>query len=84
MTSMTDPADRPLWQVMRQADGSVASDFQSPEARMIRAIADWLVPEEPMIVEGGRTYEQGWLLSERERLRLLLLAEADRAEAGND
>ena len=49
-------------------------------AAEIRAIADWLVPEEPMIVEGGRTYEQAWLVSERERLRLRLLAETDRAD----
>jgi hypothetical protein len=53
-------------------------------AAELRAIADWLVPEEPMIVEGGRSYEQAWLVSERERLRRLLLDEADKAEARDE
>jgi hypothetical protein len=59
---------------------SVKNLYRQFVAAEIRAIADWLVPEEPMIVEGGRTYEQAWLVSERERLRLRLLAETDRAD----
>jgi hypothetical protein len=84
---MTDPTNRlPLWQVMDIAkEQALERDDQCHEAFMyaaeLRAIADWLVPEEPMIVEGGRSYEQAWLVSERERLRRLLLDEADRAEA---
>jgi hypothetical protein len=86
-TDMTDPTNRlPLWQVMDIAkEQALERDDQCHEAFMyaaeLRAIADWLVPEEPMIVEGGRSYEQAWLVSERERLRRLLLDEADRAEA---
>ena len=49
----------------------------------IRAVADWLLPEEPILCDGGRTYEQSWIVSERERLRNLLLDEADRAEQSN-
>ena len=84
--SMTDPTNRPpLWQLMADAFLLSVNTGHSEEMAMaaeLRAIADWLVPEEPIVVEGGRTYEQAWLVSERERLRLLLLGEADRAEAG--
>jgi hypothetical protein len=84
---MTDPTNRPpLWQVMHNAYSSAAgSPTEGPNyAAELRAIADWLVPEEPMIVEGGRSYEQAWLVSERERLRRLLLDEADKAEARDE
>jgi hypothetical protein len=80
---MTDPNRPPLWRVMHKAHMD-ADPFNNTKgyAAELRAIADWLVPEEPMIIEGGRSYELAWLVSERERLRLLLLDEADKAETG--
>ncbi len=50
-------------------------------AAEIRAIADWLVPEELEIPPGDLT-EQTYRQDERFGLRARLLAEADRAEAG--
>ena len=76
---MTTPTNRPpLWRVMRQADSSAASDYQSPEARMLRAIADWLVPE-----EDEPAIDKPFVIWRTKRtIRDQLLAEADRAEAG--
>ena len=77
----------PLWEVMRAADSSCASDFTSSEARAITAVRDWLVPEEPPPHRGMRpggtnlTYRET-LSVERQRLRALLTAEAERAERG--
>jgi hypothetical protein len=66
---MTDPINRPpLWQKMRQAEGSLASDCQSPEARVLRAIAE-AIPA--TTIELGVWGVYRWLLEE-----------ADRAEAG--
>jgi hypothetical protein len=76
---MTNPTKRPLWQIMRRAEGSLASDCQSPEARVLRAIAGWLVPEEEVTAEGEH-YQARQI--EREYLREVLLDEARRAEAG--
>jgi hypothetical protein len=58
--------NRPLWQTMRRAEGSLASDCQSPEARVLRAIAD-AIPVEFYGAGGVRRW---------------LREEADRAEAG--
>jgi hypothetical protein len=88
----TDPTpNRPLWQAMQYAYAKWVKERTANQAddrygyaAELRAIADWLVPEEPMIVEGGRSYEQAWLVSERERLRRLLLDEADKAEARDE
>lgn len=70
----------PLWEVLRAADSSCASDFTSSEARAIIAVRDWLVPDEglrPDAVYAGTRW------GERQRLRALLTAEADRAERGD-
>jgi hypothetical protein len=81
-------ADRPLWEVMRRADSSAASDYTSPEARILRAIADEVVPEEPKPFTPELPLDQRWksLLwygyYQRQRIRQRLLDEADRAEAG--
>ena len=69
----------PLWKVMRAADSSCASDFNSSEARMILAVRDWLVPEEEPPATDDRL-ARDWTV--RMRLRDLLTAEAERAERG--
>jgi hypothetical protein len=68
--AMTDPTNRPLWQVMRQADRSAASDYRSPEARILRAIAEEIAKRDPDNSMSALAVEE-WLR-----------AEADRAEAG--
>jgi hypothetical protein len=90
------PNDQPLWQAMRHAydQSSVPTaliESSDPEtgdcltdrygyAAELRAIADRVVPEEaPAAWEPAyKLYER----HERQRIRALLLAEADRAEAG--
>ena len=75
MTEQKPPLWPALWQVMRAADSSCASDFTSPEARAIIAVRDWLVPEEePPLGPAGK---------QNMHLRDLLTAEADRAERGD-
>ena len=68
---------KPLWEVMRRADASVASDYQSPEARMLRAIADIVVPEHEC-PDGDSIQRAMWLT--KARIRDRLLDEADLAE----
>ena len=77
----TDPTPNrpPLWQVMKAADASCTSDLTIPEAKAIRAIADWLVPEEDVKAEGEH-YQARQI--EREYQRDILLDEVRRAEAG--
>jgi hypothetical protein len=93
---MSTPNDQPLWRVMADAydQSSVPTaliESSDPEtgdcltdrygyAAELRAIADRVAPEEaPAAWEPAyKLYER----HERQRIRALLLAEADRAEAG--
>ena len=82
---------QPLWKVMRTAyacstapNGSTR-DWTGRDgfAAEIRAVAEWLVPEEeplPDSVHGGNRFDRQ---AERQRLRALLITEADRAERGD-
>lgn len=88
---MTDTPNRPpLWDVMRTAyDAAPPAPMDADNnwtvrrgyAAEIRALRDWLVPEEPLY-DG----DQRWELErgERQRLRALLTTEADRAERGDE
>ena len=67
-----------LWQVMQDAVIAAPAPARSPAgtiaAAQIRALRDWLVPEEvPPLGPAGKAHMQ---------LRALLTAEADRAERG--
>ena len=87
---MTDTPNRPpLWrQMQRAADAAMATYHPSATdeqllAAEIRAVAEWLVPEEeplPDSLYGGNHFARQ---SERQRLRALLTTEADRAERGD-
>ena len=91
---MTDTPNRPpLWEVMTQARFDAyrkatglppAEEYAAAE---IRALRDWLVPEEAEptgMRPCGDTYSaQSIKRGERQRLRALLTAEADRAERGD-
>ena len=93
---MTTPNRPPLWQVMRDAYDKapmplvafrncddIGRHFMAAE---IRALRDWLVPEEAEptgMRPCGDTYSaQSIKRGVRQRLRALLTAEADRAERG--
>ena len=93
---MTTPNRPPLWDVMRRAydvapPAPISADDDWTDrygyAAEIRALRDWLVPEEPPPHRGMRpggtnlTYQET-LSVERQRLRAVLTAEADRAERG--
>ena len=49
-------------------------------AAALRAAADQAVPEPPMIVEGGRTYEEAWTATVHHVIRRRFLAIADELE----
>jgi hypothetical protein len=89
-------ADQPLWQAMRRAyDQSSVPDelLESADAydcltdrygyaAKIRALRDWLVPEEEPVPLWLVDAPVGYHQRERQRLRALLDAEAERAEKG--
>jgi hypothetical protein len=82
----TTPNDQSLWRVM--ADAFAQTQDPGPEffrayAAELRAIADRVVPEEPPMsrrIQGNAVAKALYL--QRQRTRARLLAEADRAEAG--
>ena len=90
---MTTPNRPPLWrQMQRAADAAMATYHPSATdeqllAAEIRALRDWLVPEEAEptgMRPCGDTYSaQSIKRGERQRLRALLTTEADRAERGD-
>jgi hypothetical protein len=53
-------------------------------AAALRAAADQVVPEPPMIVEGGRTYEEAWTATVHGDIRRKLLAIADELEGSDE
>jgi hypothetical protein len=80
---MTDSFDRPpLWEVMYHAFWRCPREnWRLSGAYMIRALRDWLVPE-PEEPGFTATDEAFAIWEERKALRILLTAEADRAEKG--
>ena len=74
---MTDTPNRPpLWEVMHEAFWRCPKEnWRLSSAYMIRALRDWLVPEEePPLGPAGKAHME---------LRALLTTEADRAERGD-
>lgn len=72
----------PLWEVMQGAYFEGRNPGFSDRhgyAAEIRALRDWLVPEESMPSDELSSWDRLW---ERQRLRALLTAEAERAERG--
>lgn len=78
----------PLWKVIDEAITETGDDVlcNAASSAAIRALRDWLVPEETEptgMRPCGDTYSaQSIRRGERQRLRALLTAEADRAERG--
>jgi hypothetical protein len=93
---MTNEQDRPLWEVMIEAYEAVSGSLidhmgreqlPGPDreecAAMLRALADVVVPEEPKPHVFDDSYTHG-ARDARLEIRALLLAEAERAEQGDD
>lgn len=80
--------NKPLWKVLQDAYYSVqphpdvlSEDYErQTNAAEIRAIRDWLVP--PIPATGPLANIGGIEIPEREAIRAVLTAEADKAEAG--
>lgn len=49
-------------------------------AAALRAVADQVVPQPPMLVEGGRSYEMAWTATVHDNIRRQLLAIAAELE----
>lgn len=47
----------------------------------LRELADQVVPEPPMIVDGGRSYEEAWTATVHEDIRRKILSIASELEA---
>jgi hypothetical protein len=48
-------------------------DYGDKLAAALEALADQVVPQPPMIVEGGRNYEQAWTATVQESIRSKIL-----------
>lgn len=84
--TIRNPFRLPLWQVMETAyhkhrDPGLSERYDY--AAEIRALRDWLVPEEPEPEPGDRYEQRHIIWRHNQRLRNQLAAEADRAERGD-
>jgi hypothetical protein len=66
--------------VLNAIDACDGESFVTVGVAVLRAAADEVVPEPPMLVDGGRTYEEAWTATVQEDIRTKLLAIA--AELG--
>lgn len=84
MTELLSPAARAVLDAAFSAYWSAEQDAPNDEgmiaAAALRAAADQVVPEPPMIVEGGRTYEEAWTATVHDDIRRQLLAIAAELE----
>lgn len=72
--------DRAWWSLVNTDEPHCDPPASDQAACVIRAVRDWLVPEETMPSDELSSWDRLW---ERQRLRALLTAEADRAERGD-
>jgi hypothetical protein len=84
-TPLSPAAQAVLDAVASQMEGGwISPDFIPYEAKKIaaalRAGADQVMPEPPMIVEGGRTYEEAWTATVHHAIRHQILAIAAELE----
>jgi len=56
-------------------------DMGQPIAAALRAASGQVVPEQPMVVAGGRSYEEAWTVAVRDDVRRRFLAIAAELEA---
>jgi len=74
--AVCDAAFSAYWSAEQEAP----NDAHVIAAAALRAAADQVVPQPPMLVEGGRTYEEAWTATVHEAVRRQLLAIADELE----
>jgi hypothetical protein len=75
MTDLSPAAQQVFWEFNRAASGKPDDWHYLPAiAAALRAAADQVVPQPPMLVEGGRTYEESWTATVHEHVRHQLLA----------
>ena len=78
------PAAQAVLSAAESAYGYSYSEFHCCADRVaaaaLRTAADQVVPEPPVIVEGGRTYEEAWVATAHDDIRRQFLAIA--AELG--
>jgi len=89
MADLSPAAQAVLDAVSSQMEGGwISPDFISYEAKKIaaalRAAAHQVVPKPPMIVLGGRSYEEAWTVTVHDDARRRFLAIAAELEAAND
>jgi hypothetical protein len=82
---MTDlsPAARAILDAFLETPGEVPMpgwNYGRDLAAALRAAADQVVPEPPMLVPGGRTYEEAWTATVQDAVRRQLLAIAAELE----
>ena len=76
MTELS-PAQKALAAFKERHELSVLVDDDWVEqclAAALEAVADQVVPQPPMLVEGGRTYEEAWTATVHDAIRRQLLA----------
>lgn len=85
---MTDlsPAAQAVMIAATNGNTNVVNDpvYKQCIAAALRAAADQVVPEHPMVVPGGRSYESAWSTTVQEDIRKKLLAIAAELEGADD
>ena len=75
MTELSPAAQQVFWAFNEAASGKPDDWHYLPAiAAALEAVADQVVPQPPMLVEGGRTYEEAWTATVHEAGRRQLLA----------
>jgi len=75
MTELSPAAQQVFWAFNEAASGKPDDWHYLPAiAAALEAVADQVVPQPPMLVEGGRTYEEAWTATVHEAVRRQLLA----------
>jgi len=75
MPELSPAAQQVFWAFNEAASGKPDDWHYLPAiAAALEAVADQVVPQPPMLVEGGRTYEEAWTATVHEAVRRQLLA----------
>ena len=74
MTELSPATQEVFWAFNKAASGKPDDWHYLPAiAAALRAAADQVVPQPPMLVEGGRTYEEAWTATVHDAIRRHLL-----------
>ena len=75
------PAAKAVLDAMYEVNMDFGEENHALAAAALRAALDQVVPEPPMIVEGGRTYEEAWTATVHDDIRRKFFAIAAELEA---